>query len=677
MGCIRKEEYPIWVLESIRLAVLSLLKMTKIEQQATTVIDGRLIQQGGGFMFNDKLFDEYQSSASCTKFRDEDGKIFDSITVYYVVNVSTLGISYISTDRGLFMYAINTGEVTALSYALKDIVFMQVVHYTAYQKDDILMVFYPQYEGTTITGYGARKVTFDENGILICDDMKVTLPSDITWMKHKNRNDTSLNILSGCPIGYAGNNNIWFSKYVMNDNVINITIDKLILSNVTEITDAINLNTVMMKTDGNNQYYFAIGYNNLYSNQEVSCEYSDIGDTYQYTAQTTIEWYDQYYSKVNDVSSTFALVIDTDTNILSFASIVFISTSTSPTYSVDYRIHPINSDESNGGINGGYVNNDIKHRLYTIINESGYTNGTTVYATRRHIFASSTRLMDINDNPFAALMYHRTNDSNYSILPSAGKTPIFTINASINIDKKYGTVIATDYNALKGLYYIYTDSHVGIYFITTRQLTWAMNDIMTKIKDIYSFSDITVIDGQAKEFVNGIMTTTAMNGPTFDQLYTEIADLRKRIAVLESMIRTEKITYSNRTVDECIVWNRKIGSGSGDVSNPFFLKEGGYSIVPDIRYGIFKDTDGTERDAGVMEIGNFIDFHVPNTKNNEGIHTQKDHDGCSSVAEDFCARIYVDKNNSLIIKANGLYYQPLNGTTSQPINTTNMDTGSG
>ena len=166
-----------------------------------------------------------------------------------------------------------------------------------------------------------------------------------------------------------------------------------------------------------------------------------------------------------------------------------------------------------------------------------------------------------------------------------------------------------------------------------------------------------------------------MLGPTFDDLYARIKRLNDRIATLEGMIRTETITYPDGPVNECIVWNRKIGSGSGDVSNDMFLKEGGYSIIPDIRYGTFID-NGTNREAAVMEIGNFIDFHVPDTDNNNGIHSEKDHNNCSAN-NDFCARIYVDKNNSLIIKANGLYYQPLNGPTSHAINTTGMDTGSG
>ena len=105
----------------------------------TSIIDGRLIQQGGGFMFNDKLFDEYQGDASCTKFKDIHGNVFDSITIYHVVEYKYL---YISTDKGLFRCNTDTGEVTALSYELDDIVFMQLMYHTNDSKTVMLTGFY-------------------------------------------------------------------------------------------------------------------------------------------------------------------------------------------------------------------------------------------------------------------------------------------------------------------------------------------------------------------------------------------------------------------------------------------------------------------------------------------------------------------------------------------------------
>ena len=84
-----------------------------------------------------------------------------------------------------------------------------------------------------------------------------------------------------------------------------------------------------------------------------------------------------------------------------------------------------------------------------------------------------------------------------------------------------------------------------------------------------------------------------------------------------------------------------------------------------------------------MEIGNVIDFHVPNTGNNiDG--TVSDHQKCPRVGNstdksedgDYCARIYVDRNNALIIRANGFYYQPLSNTNlpSYPVRVTDNET---
>jgi hypothetical protein len=205
------------------------------------------------------------------------------------------------------------------------------------------------------------------------------------------------------------------------------------------------------------------------------------------------------------------------------------------------------------------------------------------------------------------------------------------------------------------------------------------------MSDIYTISDITVIDGQAKEFVNGIMTTTAMNGPTFDQLYAEIDELRKRVVALEGMIRNETYTYMDGNIEECIVWGRKIGSGSGDVYNEKFTNDVA-TFIPEVRHSV-EDVkkDGNEIEkfgAAIMEIGNVIDFHVPNTGCNNGCincghsgHTNdkpiEDHQKCpcygDSAKTDYCARIYVDRNNSLIIRANGLYYQPIHNVTTNSL----------
>ena len=415
---------------------------------------------------------------------------------------------------------------------------MRLLYDEANQNNNILIGFYPL-DGNV--GYGVRKITF--NGALKYEDLDVTLiPPGINWMRHKNIIDNPWKIptkSSDYPICYSGTD-IWFLVCIVNAN-LTITIDgirKVTVTGISNITDSINRNTMMIEKN-NTKHYFDIRYEDTHNNINDELSYNSIGTARSHTKLNDISWYDQnyMYDKSNHLSSTFiAVVNNADANHqLSFAYIVH-ETSSSTTMLPDEWLYHVETNENNDGINGGYIRGDIDHRMYTTIDPSGYTDGGSVYSTRRHIFASSTRLMDIVDNPLAVLKYFRANDkTHYSILPTANKTPIFTINASIEIDtEKYGNVIATDYNSVLRLYYIYTDSHIGTYLISARRLTWAASSIMTQIKDIWSFSDITVIDGQAKEFVNGIMTTTAMNGPTFDRLFAEIDDLRKRIAALES-----------------------------------------------------------------------------------------------------------------------------------------------
>ena len=506
------------------------------EQSAISTINGRLIHKGGGFTFNDKLFDEYLSDVGCSKFRDIRGNIFDSITIYHVVPVAVSSVSsYVSTDKGLFMYTADTGEVTVLSYDLNDMIFMRLFYDESNQNNNVLIGCYPLDEEA---GYGVRKITFKTNGTLTYEALSTTLPAGVKWMKHKNiiNNPWKKLIADGdYPICYSGKD-IWFLVCAKHTTIA-VTINgirKVTITDIDEVTDAINQNTILINTDSK-ILYLDIKYLMVHAVSGNSVSYNNIGTPSSHTKSLNISWYDQYYMNRNNTSSTFMLVIDNakDSHPLSFAYIVF---NNSLVMEADGNIYHIETDESNDGINGGYVYGDINHRMYTTIDPSGYTDGESVYATRRHIFASSTKLMDIIDNPLAVLKYFRANDkTHYSILPATNKTPIFTINASIEIDtEKYGNVIATDYNSVLGLYYIYTDSHIGTYLISARRLTWAASSIMTQIKDIWSFSDITVIDGQAKEFVNGIMTTTAMNGPTFDRLFAEIDDLRKRIAALES-----------------------------------------------------------------------------------------------------------------------------------------------
>ena len=502
------------------------------EQRITTVVNGRLIQQGGGFILNNKLFDEYLDDRGCTKFRDNLGNAFNPITIYHVAESASL---YVSTDKGLFLYNADIGEATCLSYELDDIIFMQVFRFMDENKKDVLIGFYPLGEG-----YGVRKITFDENDSLQYVNITTNaIPSGITWLRHKKRIDnqwTTSTMLEYYPICYKGTS-VWLLRCTKDSSTGTdvISVCSVDLTDAEKIIDNINQNTLLVKTTEGALLYVVI-YNiqgHIELGQSIPC--SSLGSMYQYSTTKNISFYDQSYMRVNNISTTFMLSVDNNTKLLTFAFIVF---GNSP-YSGDYIIHHIDSDESNGnGINGGYVNSAINHRIYTATDASGYTNGTDVYATNRFIFASSTRLMDITNNRYATLMYIRANDkTNYSLLPSTNKTPVFTVNASIEINsEQYGNVISTDYDSVKGLYYIYTNSNVGIYFITTRQLTWATNSIMTRVTDLWSFKDITVIDGKAKEFVNGIMTTTAMNGPTFDQLYAEIDELRKRIAALESKI---------------------------------------------------------------------------------------------------------------------------------------------
>lgn len=487
----------------------------------------------GPFKLNGELFNGYEDNRRCAKFRDERGNSFDSIIVYHVVTRGQTAFSYVSTNKGLFVYNADAGEVTALSYTLDDMVFMQVLHWPDGSIIDALVGFYPLVnERDEVTGYGARNIAFDEDGTLTYAEITdiSEIPSGVTWMRHKNRTDYSVNVL-GCPICYK-DKDIWFFVCERNGKFVTATsIQKRTLSDVNNIIDAININTLLINANNAN-HYFVIEYPTLTSSLVQTPTYSSMGVTYRHNGLDDISWYDQHYVYLNGIISTFALVVDVNTSLLSFAYIAFYN-SAPPTERI---MHHINNDETIGGINGGCVNNAISHRIYTIINDSGYTNEGTVYATRRHIFASSTRLMDIEDNRYAALKYfHDEDTTNYSIIPVEGKTSIFTINASIEIDnEKYGTVLATDFDSIKRLYHIYTNSHFGTYHIPTRQLTWTPSDIMTKTEDVWSFSDITVIDGQAREFVNGIMTTTAMNGPTFDQLYAEIDELRRRIIALEN-----------------------------------------------------------------------------------------------------------------------------------------------
>lgn len=507
------------------------MQSTTSEQSKTSTINGNLIQSGGGFSFNDKLFDEYMDNRSCAIFKDIHGNTFESITIYQVVQVDNSADSYISTNKGLFLYNVDTGKATALSYTINDIVYMRIYLYTTEPNINTIIGFYPLND----SNYGVRKITFDTTGILTSVNMDgVTIPHNVTWMTISNGFDGA-EINTNGNIGYSicyKDNSMWLLICLSGETSCNFSeIRRVTISNITEITQAINKNTALVKQDDATGY-FVIDTARADEATGESVEYSSIGYIYPHIGVSNITQYAQYYTVRNDIGSTIELIIEND--LLSFMYYVY-SSDILP-YPTDMTFHYIDSDESNGGINGGHVYGNIKHRMLTTENKSGYTDGTNVYTTKRHIFASSTRLMDINDNPYAALMYVRAEDTdNYSILPSTGKTPIFTINASIEIDnEKYGNVIATDYNLVKGLYYIYTNSHVGIYFMTTQQLTWSLSGVITQVNNIYTFNNITVIDGQAKEFVNGIMTTTAMNGPTFDQLFAEIDELRKRIAALES-----------------------------------------------------------------------------------------------------------------------------------------------
>ncbi len=177
--------------------------------------------------------------------------------------------------------------------------------------------------------------------------------------------------------------------------------------------------------------------------------------------------------------------------------------------------------------------------------------------------------------------------------------------------------------------------------------------------------------------------------PTITHLTNEIIDCRRRITLLENavkvlngMIRNETYTYAdNVTKQECVVWGRKIGSGSGDVYNDNFAvddEKSSINIIPDIYHSVesIYGTDGNEVEkfgAAIMEIGNVIDFHVPNSGTNKASGIV-DHTCCPGYGKlgtdgepdektygaDYCARIYVDRNNTLHIRANGIYFQPLN-----------------
>ena len=126
-----------------------------------------------------------------------------------------------------------------------------------------------------------------------------------------------------------------------------------------------------------------------------------------------------------------------------------------------------------------------------------------------------------------------------------------------------------------------------------------------------------------------------------------------------------------------MVNGRKIGSGSGDVYSEQF-KDDHLKIIPDIRCNT-QTTENNEEISAVMEIGNVIDFHVPNSDfTSEG---GRNHANCPGSAistdkADYCARIYIDRNNTMIIRANGLYFEPIDSATAgkrpfQVVNSTN------
>ncbi len=202
---------------------------------------------------------------------------------------------------------------------------------------------------------------------------------------------------------------------------------------------------------------------------------------------------------------------------------------------------------------------------------------------------------------------------------------------------------------------------------------------VSNIRNYMSPADesITQIDGGVKLENESVL---------IPELSRTIAQLMMRVAALEGMIRNEEYTQLDGSETACVVWKRKIGSGSGDFYNEKFVnkdREKAISVVPDIYYseeaivdpetGVTKETFG----AGIMEIGNVIDFHVPNgtgeADNTEGGIV--DHTCCpgygygkksnnipagKTYGADYCARIYVDRNNTLHIRANGIYFQPLN-----------------
>ncbi len=450
------------------------------------------------------------------RFIDASGAFFASVNIHIYVSIESIARTYISTDRGLFLYNGDTGEVTALDYDLTDIVHMTV--YKIADDDTKILAFRQQKNATgKVTGYYAQSLIFSAPMVftLAADTPDTTIPVNVSWIPQETFVRTDISITTANPICYASNI-IWCAT--IRDREFR-GIREINLTDVTAILQVINRNTFMI-THANTIMYYVITQGRLYQNTDDSLLAAEAGTLYSHPDTLSLAAYHgQCYTIVSsELKATFILFIDTTGALL----IGYILS--------DHNIHIIGQKV----FNCGCVNRSINHRLYSKTDPTGYTHNGNTYPLTRHIFVSSTRLMDINDNLFAAASYFGGDTTNYSIMPATDKTPIFTINTSIEIDsQKYGNVIATSFDTVNNLYYIYTNSHVGTYYITSRRLSWALSDVATQTTDIDIIGDIMVIDGRVSPYVNGIMTSVAMHGPTFDGLYAAIEALRRRITALE------------------------------------------------------------------------------------------------------------------------------------------------
>lgn len=163
----------------------------------------------------------------------------------------------------------------------------------------------------------------------------------------------------------------------------------------------------------------------------------------------------------------------------------------------------------------------------------------------------------------------------------------------------------------------------------------------------------------------GIVIDGPLINPMIQALRSTVAELLVRISALEAILNGGDLNV--RSINGNLV-----GSGSGSVYDTSFT-DNTYKVLPNIRHdGNAKDVNGQSFGAAYMEIGNVLDFHVPNTGGNTDKGT--DHKtACnpSNGESDFCARIFVDRNNELWIKANGLHFLD-NSNNKYNINTTKV-----